>query len=84
MRKPRPAMNEAGQNCAASATDSLPRLRCPTCGNHVVPVLFWNSAHLQANCPPCNRYIKHVPQVEPWLSAAPPRIIQMGMFEDVA
>lgn len=58
------------QNSGAAVSGIVPQLTCHRCCKTVIPVVYPVSPHLRADCPECGRYIKFVPQCEPWLSLA--------------
>jgi hypothetical protein len=50
---------------------------CPRCERDVSPRLAWRvfrdgSTHLEARCTRCGGWLRWLPQVEPWLTAALP------------
>ena len=58
-----------------------PTLDCPGCCRTVTPALSWRPLqcgrwHLEARCstPHCRRWLRWVPQVEPWISMAPLKV----------
>lgn len=50
------------------------KLPCSCCGIEVTPLAYWVpyqnglGQHLRADCPQCGRYLKFLPQIEPYLS----------------
>lgn len=65
-------------------------LTCAACAE-VRPRLTWQAKagggyHLRADCPRCGRYIKFVPQVEPWVEMAGPIVHddQLPLFGGVS